>query len=273
MSQKVSFELAPEFKEQTDSMSDNIFRDVKSIVELAFRRFLLIAITAAAVFGLIANYTLSQTPLFSATSTVIVDSQQTNVIDLGAVLSGATLNTAVLDTEVQVIGSSALLAKVVEKEDLISDPEFNPSLLPAKEPGFFQRLFAGGEKDSEPRPERTEEQLKQRATNILASKVRVSRRGTTYLIEISVTSPSPQTAARLANAIAEQYGIEQLEVKLEATARATRFLAERVEVLEAEVTAKEIRVENFRTESGLLAAQGTTLTETNIAQLQSQNNF
>ena len=269
MSQKVSFELAPDFKEQSDSMSDNIFRDVKSIVELAFRRFLLIAVTATIVFGLIANYTLSQTPLFSATSTVIVDSQQTNVIDLGAVLSGATLNTAVLDTEVQVIGSSALLAKVVEKEDLINDPEFNPSLLPPEEPGFLQRLL-GGEKEVEPRPQRTDEQLKLGATNRLASKVRVSRLGTTYLIEIQVTSPSPQTAARLANAIAEQYGIEQLEVKLEATARATRFLAERVEVLEAEVTAKEIRVENFRTESGLLAAQGTTLTETNIAQLQSQ---
>ena len=269
MSQKVSFELAHDFKEQSDSMSDNIFRDVKSIVELAFRRFLLIAVTATIVFGLIANYTLSQTPLFSATSTVIVDSQQTNVIDLGAVLSGATLNTAVLDTEVQVIGSSALLAKVVEKEDLINDPEFNPSLLPPEEPGFLQRLL-GGEKEVEPRPQRTDEQLKLGATNRLASKVRVSRLGTTYLIEIQVTSPSPQTAARLANAIAEQYGIEQLEVKLEATARATRFLAERVEVLEAEVTAKEIRVENFRTESGLLAAQGTTLTETNIAQLQSQ---
>ena len=48
MSQKISFELAPDFKEHPDSMSDNIFRDVKSIVELALRRFILITVTAVA---------------------------------------------------------------------------------------------------------------------------------------------------------------------------------------------------------------------------------
>ena len=63
MSQKISLELAPDFKEHSDSMGDNIFRDVKSIVELALRRFMLITITAVLVFGVIANYTFSQTPL------------------------------------------------------------------------------------------------------------------------------------------------------------------------------------------------------------------
>ncbi len=271
MSQKISFELAPDFKEHSDSMSDNIFRDVKSIVELALRRFVLITVTAVIVFGLIANYTFSQTPLYTATSTVIVDSQRTNVIDLGDVLSGTSLSTSVLDTEVRVIASKALLSKVVEKENLINEPEFNPMLLPPEKPGLIDRLFRGGGSDNEePRPTPSEEDLKKRAANRLAGKVRVSRVGTTYLIQIRVTSTSPQMAARLANAVAEQYGVEQLEVKLEATARATRFLAERVEVLESEVTAKELIVENFRTESGLLAAQGTTLTESNIAQLQRQ---
>ena len=270
MSQKVSFELAPDFRGHSDSMGDNLFRDVKSIVELALRRVYLITITTILILAAVANYTFSQTPLYTSSSTVIVDSQQTNVIDLDAVLSSAALNTAVLDTEVQVIGSKALLSKVVEKEALIEEAEFNPSLLPEEEPGFLARLFGAGSDEDEPRVEPTEEELKARATNILERKVNVSRVGTTYLISIEVTSESPEMAAHLANAIAEQYGIEQLEVKLEATARATRFLSERVEGLEQEVTEKELLVENFRTESGLLAAQGTTLTEASIAQLQTQ---
>lgn len=271
MSQKISFELAPDFKEHSESMSDNIFRDVKSIVELALRRFVLISVVTLLIFGYVANHTFSQTPLYTATSTVIVDSQRTNVIDLGDVLSGTSLSTSVLDTEVRVIGSQALLAKVVEKENLINEPEFNPLLLPPPEPGFFERIFGGNDDEPAEAVEMpSEDELKKRAVGRLGGKVRVNRVGATYLIQIRVTSIEPQMAARLANAVAEQYGIEQLEVKLEATARATRFLAERVEVLESEVTAKELIVENYRTESGLLAAQGTTLTEASIAQLQRQ---
>ena len=272
MSQKISFELAPDSKDHPDSVGDNLFRDVKSVVELALRRFFLISIVSAVVFGAIAYYTYSQTPMYTANSTVIVDSQQTNVIDLGAVLSGAALNTAVIDTQVRVIGSKALLTKVVEKEELYNDVEFNPTLLPPAEPGLLGKLFGGGDADNaasniEPP---TRDDLIELAADILSARVQVSRVGTTYLIQIQATSTSPEMAARLANAIAEQYGIEQLEVKLEATARATRFLSERVEVLEEEVTSKELLVEQFRSDSGLLAAEGSTLTQTSIAQLQRQ---
>ncbi|NQY39116.1 MAG: polysaccharide biosynthesis tyrosine autokinase [Henriciella sp.] len=269
MSQKISFEIAQDRNDASESTSDNIFRDVKSIVELAIRRFWTISIAAALVFGLIGFYTFTQTPQYTSTATVIVDSKQTNVIDLGAVLSGAALNTAVIDTEVRVMGSKALLAKVVEKENLIEDPEFNPTLIPPKEPGMLARLLPGSDEAEETEP-LTEEDIKEIVLRNLMWKVQVSRVGTTYLMQVTVTSESAENAARLANAIAEQYGLEQLEVKLEATARATRYLAERVETLEEEVSAKEILVENYRSESGLLAAQGATLTEANIALLQRQ---
>ena len=272
MSQKISFELAPDFEEHSDSMGDNLFQDLKSVVELALRRFLLISSITIVVFALMARFMFSQTPLYTAAATVIVDSQQTNVIDLGAVLSGEALNTAVIDTQVQVIGSKALLTKVVEKQELYNEPEFNPALLPPPEPGLFSRLFGGSDsaEDEPTGPPPSREMMVEYAAGHLSSRVHVSRVGATYLIQIVVTSVSPEMAARLANAIAEQYGIEQLEVKLEATERATRFLSERVEVLEGEVTEKELLVEQFRTDSGLLAAEGTTLTQTSIAQLQRQ---
>ena len=269
MSQKISLELASDQNDPLDSKSDSIFRDVKSIVELAIRRFWTISIAAGLVFAYVAYFTFSQTPQYSATATVIVDSKQTNVIDLGAVLSGAALNTAVIDTEVRVMGSKALLAKVAKKENLAEYPEFNPTLIPPQEPGFIGRLLGGGAEE-EPAPAPTEEDIEKMVLDALMGKVQVSRVGTTYLMQVTVTSTSPEMAARLANAVAEQYGLEQLDVKLEATARATRYLSERVESLESEVSAKEILVENYRSESGLLAAQGATLTEANIALLQRQ---
>ena len=127
MTQKLSFELLPETMAGTRN-SDKLFVDLKSAIQLAVRRLMVIGITAALVFGTIVYLTLNQTPIYKASATVIVDSSQTNVIDLGAVISGAALNTPVIDTEVEVMGSRTLMERVVEREGLRDIPEFNPFL-------------------------------------------------------------------------------------------------------------------------------------------------
>ena len=272
MTQKLSFELLPEAGSNNSNV-DKLFVDLKSAIQLAARRIFVIGITAMLVFASVVYLTLQQTPVYKASATVIVDSSQTNVIDLGAVISGTALNTPVIDTEVEVMGSRSLMERVVLKHGLLEDPEFNPFLDKGDEGGgpldFLRSLF-GEETEVEPAPEPTEEEILDSTTTNLLRKVAVARVGTTYLIKATVSSESPDTAANLANAIADQYGLEQLESKLEATERATRWLSERVEILQDEVTEKETLVEQFRSESGLLSAQGTTLTEANIAQLQSQ---
>lgn len=272
MSQTVSLELASDSLSGGESTAENIFRDVKSIVNLALRRLLVISVTAGIIFTLVAFATFTQTPTYVSRATVIVDSTQTNVIDLGAVLSGSGLSTAVIDTEVRVMGSKALLAKVAINEDLKTEPEFNPTLIEDKGPGLIGGIISaiglgGAEKDKKPL---TDADIQEIVLENLMRRIAVGRVGTTYLMEVKATSTSPEMAARLANAVAEQYSIEQLETKLEATERATTWLASKVEVLQDEVRTKEVLVEDFRSSSGLLAAQGATLTESSIAMLQRQ---
>ena len=269
MSQTLSLEIASDSVGGTDSTAENIFRDVKSIVNLAMRRLLAISITAGVIFLAIAYLTFTQTPTYQATATVIKDSEQSNVIDLGAVLNGAGLSTAAIDTEVRVMTSKALLAKVAVTEKLREEPEFNPTLLPPPEPGFLDKIL-GRDAPEEPAVALTDEEIDEIVLDNLMARIGVGRVGTTYLMDVTATSTSPEMAARLANAVARQYGLEQLETKLEATERATRWLSERVDVLQDEVRAKEILVEDFRASSGLLSAQGATLTESNIAMLQTQ---
>lgn len=272
MSQKLSLELLPDAMNMSGG-GDKLFVDIKSAIQLAVRRIMVIGVTGALIFGTIAYITVTQTPIYKASATVIVDSRQTNVIDLGAVISGAALNTPVIDTEVEVMGSRTLMERVARKLNLVENPEFNPRLLPKKEPGLLASaigaLTGGGEPDKEVAAA-SEEEIFDDVVTSLMRKIAISRVGTTYLIQAVASSQSPEMAASLANTVAEQYGVEQLEAKLEATERATLWLADRVDVLQAEVTAKENRVEDYRSASGLLTAQGTTLTETNIAQLQSQ---
>lgn len=254
--------------------------DLKALVGLIYRRFWLILSGFAVVFGLVAVMTFSQTPTYRAASTIQLDTTQMNVIDLGALFSGLGATTAAIDTEVLVLGSKTLLSRVARSQQLIEDPEFNWTLRPPRKTlrsqarNFLTGLFGGDTSVKDPfegmTPEQREAAIMEAVVETLANRVSVARIGTTYLITITVTSTSPETAARLADEVAEQYRVQQLEEKYDATRKATEWLQERVAGLREEVEEKERRVETFRAETGLLAAQGSTLTEQQIAFMTSQ---
>ncbi|MFQ5561835.1 MAG: GumC family protein, partial [Nitrospinota bacterium] len=75
-------------------------------------------------------------------------------------------------------------------------------------------------------------------------------------IQISYTSKYPRKAALIVNTIAEQYIVEQLDAKFEATRKATKWLSERISVLKKKVEESEKAVEMYKKESGLGSASG-----------------
>jgi hypothetical protein len=80
--------------------------DLKALVGMVYRRFWLILTGFLTTFGIIAYITFTQTPLYSAQTVVQLDTQEKNVIDLGAIFSGLGCTTAVVDTEVMVLNPS-----------------------------------------------------------------------------------------------------------------------------------------------------------------------
>lgn len=279
MSKSFSIELPSNMNASSGDHSPAPPLDLKALVGMVYRRFWMILAGFLVTFGVITYVTFTQTPIYKAETVVQLDTEEKNVIDLGAIFSGLGANTAVVDTEVLVLGSKSLLTRVAVQQKLVEDPEFNSTLRPKKS-GLLSpvkglvRALTGGKPPKDPFAGMTAEQkdaaLLASAVDILRDKVAVKRVGTTYLITVEVASESPETAARLADEIAEQYRVQQLEEKFEATRKATEWLSERVSGLREEVEEKERRVESYRAESGLLAAQGATLTEQQIAYLTTQ---
>ncbi|WP_291202586.1 GNVR domain-containing protein [Hyphomonas sp.] len=279
MTKSFSIELPSNLSTVGDDQTAGPPLDLKAIVGMVYRRFWLILSGFLTTFGVIAYITFTQTPLFSAQTVIQLDTQERNVIDLGAIFSGLGGTTAVIDTEVMVLESKTLLTRVAERQKLVEDPEFNPWLRPEQKSilspisGLVKSVTGANDKpdpfDALPAEEKLAIQ-KEVAVDILQGKVDAARVGSTYLITISVLSESPETAARLADEVAEQYRVQQLEEKYEATRKATEWLSERVSGLREEVEEKERRVETYRAESGLLAAQGATLTEQQIAFMTTQ---
>jgi polysaccharide biosynthesis transport protein len=271
-----SIELPANLSASNMETAGNPPLDLKALIGVIYRRFWMILGGFLTVFGIIAYITFTQTPIYKSETVVQLDTTEKNVIDLGSIFSGLGANTAAIDTEVMVLGSKSLLTRVAEKQKLAEDPEFNAYLRPP-EKGFLASLnpFSGNQSAGvDPfagmTAEEKEAEVLEGVVDALSNNVLVERVGTTFLITVEVTSESPETAARLADEIAEQYRVQQLEEKFEATRKATEWLSERVAGLKEEVEEKERRVESYRAESGLLEAQGATLTQQEIAFLTTQ---
>ena len=285
MTARYSIEL-PNTTSETEFEDQGLPLTIKAILDVVYRRYWVMAIGFLSVFFYVAYMTFTETPYYSATATVIVDTKGSNVIDLDEVIGGIGGGRAELDTEEKILESKSLLRRVVIAENLIDDPEFSPSIRPPQPPSFsVKNTVKGAIKflvgQSDPAPENTapaapmtEEERRaemiETSTAILQGHVGVARVGTTYLIDITVTTQYPDKSARLANAVADAYRVDQLEAKLETTQRATNWLLERVSGLREEVSSKERLVEEYRSQTGLLAAAGTSLTEQEIASLSAQ---
>jgi uncharacterized protein involved in exopolysaccharide biosynthesis len=66
-------------------------------------------------------------------------------------------------------------------------------------------IFSSGSKEAAPN-----DAAQTRSVDILRKRLKVVRQGTTFLVDINVSSESPRKAATIANAIAEAYLEEQV---------------------------------------------------------------
>lgn len=278
--------------------------DTRAILRrLARRRWTIIGLTV--LFSLIATAVIFQlTPVYRATTHVMIEPRQSRVADVEEVLSGLSGERETIESELRVVASRALAEKVIARLGLVNDPEFNPelrtrsALLSAIDPrpwlirnGWFDpeawvgeknwmelrewvgpdlaAMFEGSGDAAIPEEERLEHE-RARIVDTFLEKLDVAAEGRSRVIAISFTSTGQDVSARVANTLAELYLIEQLEAKYEATRLATTWLNERVAELRERVVESEQAVEAFRQQAGLIEGKGVTVASQQVSELNTQ---
>lgn len=263
--------------------TEDAITDPTQILKAFRRRLPLFMLSLLTVFGAVAVFTFQMRPVYSASSSVIIDVRETNVVDFGSVLSGLPPDSAVVDTEVEIIRSRSLAEKIVNKLNLAESPEFNSSL---REPSALDQFKQGlsrsvkslfGQRDSDltQSSQDVSEAVLEReeldsVVSTLLSKTGAGRIGTTYGIQIWADSYDPVLASAIANEVAEQYLVEQLDAKFDATRRANAWIEEQLSDLRTELNEAESLVEAYRSASGLFATGVTTLNEQQMTDLNAQ---
>jgi len=231
--------------------SDTI--DLRMVGVIFRRRLTVFLIVAAIVFALAVLYSFSQPNQYTATSNVLLDRQKFEVTEVSSVLSDLPEDSASVDTEVQVLRSPALVRRVVEALDLTKDPELNGELGGESWGDWLRNLVV--EPLDAGNPE-ADDVVGRVAANLI-DHMDVQRRGLTYVIAVNVTLLDPDKAAKIANAVAEQYFARQVDLKRTATSEAQEYLDSRLSGLGSEVQSREAAAQELRAQAGL--PQGTNL--------------
>ncbi len=222
----------------------------------------------AAAIGLV--YLLITPTRYTAVATMVIDTRKVQLFQQQSVLGDTQVDAGTVQTQVEILNSENISLAVIRELDLIQDPEFRSlkgvfGALVAYIPGLEAFLVSWATTN----PSNEFERIRT-ALHRFEDGRTIKRIGQTYVIEISVRSLSPEKAARIANAIAEAYIVDQLEAKYVATRRASVWLLDRINELRAQASAAERAVVEYKEKNNIVDTGGRLVTEQQIAELTTQ---
>jgi succinoglycan biosynthesis transport protein ExoP len=198
------------------------------------------------VLGLV--YLFTAPARYTAHAMLLIDSSRLRVLQQQqGPVGDIPLDTAQVETQVEILKSENVGLAVVKELRLTEDPEFTKAsggIL-----GFVFNLFASPEAQSE-------EQLTRKALRTFLQGRSVSRVGRTYVLDIGFTSLSPSRANGIANAIADAYIVDQLEAKYQATRRAGAWLQERIKELRTQASTADRAVLDYKEQNKIVDVGG-----------------
>lgn len=219
-----------------DEADDQI--DLRGLIAVLRRQYRLAVLTVVCTLGLALVYLFQATPLYTATSLVFVDPRSKNILEEKDSQGGSIASeNARLESEVVILKSPKVLLSTIQDAGLIADPEFGPTV------GFLDKVkLALGIS----LPENTDETLLlSQVMDRLAGAITVRRQGLTYVLNVSVTSQSPERAARLANALVTTYIKLQVQSKVELALGSRDLLQDQLEASRQSLADSEENLDRF----------------------------
>jgi succinoglycan biosynthesis transport protein ExoP len=207
-------------------------------------------ITCALGLGLL--YLFTAPPRYTANAMLMIDSSRVRILQQQReALGDVPLDTAQVETQLEVLKSDNIGLSVIKELHLGDDPEFTGS------GGVFGAVIRFlDELFGQPDTGTSEFRRSRRSLDTFLRQRSITRVGRTYVIDIGFTSLVPSHAASIANAIADAYIVDQLEAKYEATRRASVWLQDRIKELRTQASAADLAVLEYKEKNNIVDTGG-----------------
>lgn len=229
---------------------DTQLRQIWSVVSRS--KWAILTLTGAAT--LIATLLLfAMTPMYTASVTILIESQQANVVSIEKVYGADTRNDEYYKTQFEILNSRPIVEDVVSSLQLTSNPAFKD-----KRKGSLFGLnlsewmpFAIAEQRMSTLPEPQYESVE-----IYYKHLAIAPMRNTQLVNVLFDSTDPELAATIANTHAEAYIQSVLDARAGMTDSAESWMLERLVSLQENLLQSEQRLQTYREQEELIDADG-----------------
>jgi uncharacterized protein involved in exopolysaccharide biosynthesis len=205
-------------------------------------------------------YASSLAPIYRATTTIMLETQQIKATSIESVYGLDTRNWTYLNSQISILESRKVARRVVEKLNLSTHKDLDPRQQKQSESSFQfnwkdwlpESLQAEKKEKTVP----TEEEVKESLTDWLVESLGIKLQKESQVIEISFESEDPELAARITIEVANAYITSGFEASLEVTQQAVGWLTDRLSGLKDNLDKSEQKLMSYRTRVGLLDVDG-----------------
>ncbi|TYO60837.1 polysaccharide biosynthesis tyrosine autokinase [Bradyrhizobium hipponense] len=250
--------------ESTAAEAPSLEQTISSALALVSRQYPVIIFTLLLCICLAGVYVFTAPKRYTGTAILMIDSRKMQGLQTQAQTTGTDnpIDSAMVDSQVELLKSEAIASKVIKDLKLVESSEFMSD--GAGVLSTISNTISGLFSESKPP---TQEQLLRGALARFANGLSIKRVGVSYVIEISFQALSQEQAAQIANAVADDYIVDSLESKYQASRRAAVWLQDRLKELRSQASTAERTVADFKAKNNIIDAGGRLLTEQQLAEI------
>jgi succinoglycan biosynthesis transport protein ExoP len=222
------------------------------------RNYLTIIISTSLTFA--ASFAVLKVvpPTYTAQVKVLLGSSKASALQSQSIVDDTPAD---IESQIEVLKSKAIATNVINQLNLTADPDFNRKSGPlySAVTAVRQRLAITPQTfDADPMDELLDEFQK---------RLSASRIGMSNVIEVSYNAGNPNRAAVIANGIVKAYFDDQLKAKTDEHRTATAWLHDRLQELGNDALVAERAVNDLKTKSNIVSADGKLMDEAQVAAL------
>jgi len=253
---------------------------------LSVRRWVILSILMVTVL-VVAIKTFTATPIFQATSLIVIERENPNLVSIQEVLSLDSNSWEYYQTQYRIIESRAVAREVVKQLDLANSPEFftpPDDTVPARVRGWVKNLITGSIKwflslintgEDQGQDQNADEGVEpdQGLVSAFLGRVKVDPIRDSSLVNVSVEAKDPVMAARMANELVKAYINQNLGTKLTAAKDAVQWLSNRISEERKKVEASENALLRYKEENQIItdfSSDAEQITAQKLATLNAQ---
>jgi len=253
-------EETPFFRESDDQITFSyLFAMMRRRISV-----LVSTVVICTLLGLI--WTMASPQVYTATSDVVLITNQADLVPGNADFEQlGRVRDEDIQTQIQLISSSAMAEQVINELDLANDAEFRGELLQPRSAWDNIKSSLGLDRDLVATAEPNEQRFLERAAGYLQRSLEVSRVGSSFNLQFAVSDSDPTRAAQISNAYARIFTTDDARQRAARNATAAQVLGERLEELREQANSDFAAVQAYRVRNGLISSSATSLSEQEIS--------